>query len=50
MYSKAAKAAVWVDLKDIRSPLCHDHPLNFDRFLETLDDWGMTVTEDMDRA
>ena len=24
--------------------------LNFDRFLEKLKDWGMTVTEDMDPA
>ena len=25
-------------------------PLNLERFLEKLDDWGMTVTEDMDPA
>ena len=26
------------------------NPLNLDRLLEKLDDWGMTVTEDMDPA
>ena len=50
MVSKAADAAVWEDLKDIK-PLKYDgNPLNLDRFLEKLDDWGMTVTEDMDPA
>ena len=43
MVSKAADAAVWEDLKDI-------NPLNLDRFLEKLDDWGVTVTEDMHPA
>ena len=26
------------------------NPLNLDRFLEKLDDWGLTVTEDMPHA
>ena len=43
MISKDADAAVWEDLKDIK-------PLHLDRFLEKLNDWGMTVTEDMDLA
>ena len=50
MVSKAADAAVWEDLKDIKPPTYHGNPLNLDRFLEKLDDWGMTVTEDMDPA
>ena len=50
MVSKAADAAVWEDLKDIRPPMYDGNPLNLDRFLEKLDDWGMTVTEDMDPA
>ena len=50
MVSKAADAAVWEDLKDIRPPTYDGNPLNLDRFLEKLDDWGMTVTEDMDPA
>ena len=50
MVSKAADAAVWEDLKDIRPPVYDGNPLNLDRFLEKLDDWGMTVTEDMDPA
>ena len=50
MVSKAADAAVWEDLKDIK-PLMYDgNPLNLDGFLEKLDDWGVTVTEDMDPA
>ena len=50
MVSKGADAAVWEDLKDIK-PLMYDgNPLNLDRFLEKLDDWGLTVTEDMDPA
>ena len=50
MVSKAADAAVWEDLKDIK-PLTYDgNPPHLDRFLEKLDDWGMTVTEDMDPA
>ena len=50
MVSKAADAAVWDDLKDIKPPTYDGNPLNLDRFLEKLDDWGMTVTEDMDPA
>ena len=50
MVSKAADAAVWEDLKDIRPPMYYGNPLNLDRFREKLDDWGMTVTEDMDPA
>ena len=48
MVSKAADAAVWEDLKDIKPPTYGGNPLNLHRFLEKLDDWGMTVTEDMD--
>ena len=48
--SKAADAAVWEDLKDIKPPTYDGNPHNLDRFLEKLDDWGMTVTEDMDPA
>ena len=47
MVSKAADATVWEDLKDIKPPMYDGNPLNLDRFLEKLDDWGMTVTEDM---
>ena len=50
MVSKAADAAVWEDLKDIKPPMYDGNPLNLDRFLEKLDDWGLTVTEDMDPA
>ena len=50
MVSKAADAAVWEDLKDIKPPMYDGNPLNLDRFLEKLDDWGVTVTEDMDPA
>ena len=50
MVSKAADAAVWEDLKDIKPPTYDGNPLNLDRFLEKLDDWAMTVTEDMDLA
>ena len=50
MVSKAADAAVWEDLKDIKPPTYDGNPFNLDRFLEKLDDWGMTVTEDMDPA
>ena len=50
MVSKAADAAVWEDLKDIKPPTYDGNPLNLDRFLEKLDDWGMTVPEDMDPA
>ena len=48
MVAKAADAAVWEDLKDIKPPTYDGSPLNLDRFLEKLDDWGMTVTEDTD--
>ena len=50
MVSKAADAAVWEELKDIKPPMYIGNPLNLDRFLEKLDDWGVTVTEDMDPA
>ena len=50
MVSKAADAAVWEDLKDIKPPTYDGNPLNLDRFLEKLDDWGMTVRDDMDPA
>ena len=50
MVSKAADAAVWEDLKDIKPPMYDGNPLNLDRFLEKLDDWGATVTEDMHPA
>ena len=50
MVSKAADAAVWEDLKDIKPPMYDGNPLNLDRILEKLDDWGVTVTEDMDPA
>ena len=50
MVPKAADAAVWEDLKDIKPPTYDGNPRNLDRFLEKLDDWGMTVTEDMDPA
>ena len=43
MVSKAADAPVWEDLKDIKPPMYDSNPLNFDRFLEKLDDWGLTV-------
>ena len=50
MVSKAADAAVWEDLKDIKPPKYDGNPLNLDCFLEKLNDWGVTVTEDMDPA
>ena len=50
MVSKAADAAVWEDLKDIKPPMYDGNPLNLDRFLKKLDDWGVTVIEDMDPA
>ena len=50
MVSKAADAAVWENLKGIKPPTYDGNPLNLDRFLEKLDDWVMTVTEDMDPA
>ena len=33
-----------------QAPHVRKKPLNLNRFLEKLDDWGMTVTEDMDPA
>ena len=50
MVSKAADAALWEDLKDIKPPTYDGNPLNLDKFLEKPDDWAMTVTEDMDPA
>ena len=50
MVSKVADAAVRKDLNDPRPPMYDGNPLNLDRFLENLNDWGMTVTEDMDPA
>ena len=50
MVSKAADAAVWEDLENIKPPMYDGNPLNLDRFLEKLDDWEVTVTEDMDPA
>ena len=50
MVSNTAVAASSKDLKDIRPPMYDGCPLNLDRFLENLDDGGMTVTEDMDPA
>ena len=50
MVSKAADAAVWEDLKDINPPMYDGNPLNLDRFLEKLDDWGLTVTENLPPA
>ena len=50
MVSKIADTVVWEDLKDIKPPTYDGNPLNLDRFLEKLDEWGMTVTEDMDPA
>ena len=50
MVRKAANGAVWEDLKDIRPPVYDVNPLNLNRFLKKLDDWGMTIIEDMDPA
>ena len=50
MVSKAADAAVLEDLKNIKPPMYDGNPLNLDRFLQKLDDLGMTVTEDIDPA
>ena len=47
---KAAHAAVWEDLKDIRPPLYNAKIPYLDHFLEKVDDGGMTFTEDMDPA
>ena len=48
--SKAADAAVWEDLKDMRPPVYDGSPLDLEHFLEKLDDWRMSVTKDMDPA
>ena len=40
MVSKAADAAVWEDLKDIKPPMYDGNPLNLDRFSEKLDELG----------
>ena len=48
MVSKAADAAACEDLKDICPPMYDENPVNLDPLLQKLDDWGMTVTEDMD--
>ena len=40
MVSKAADAAVWEDVKDIKPRMYDGKPLNLDRFLEKLDDMG----------
>ena len=40
MVSKAADAAMWEDLKDLKFPMYDGNPLNLDRFLEKLDDLG----------
>ena len=40
MVSKAADAAVWEDLKDIKPPMYDGNPLNLDRFLEKLERLG----------
>ena len=37
-------------LKDIKPPMYDGNPLNLDRFLEKLNDWGLTVTEDLPPA
>ena len=50
MVSKAGDAAVWEDLKHIKPPMYDGNPLNLNCSLEKLDDWGVTVTEDMDPA
>ena len=48
--SNAARGTVWEDLRNIQPPTYNGNPLNLDRFLVKVDDWGMTVTEDMDPA
>ena len=48
MVSKASDAAVWEDLKDISPPMEDGNPLKLHRFLEKLDNWGITVTEEVD--
>ena len=50
MVFKAADAAIWEDVKDIRPSMYDGNPLNLDRFLKKLHDLGMTVTEDNDPA
>ena len=48
LVSRATAAAVWEDLKDICPPIYDGNPLNLNRFLEKVDEWGLTVTEEMD--
>ena len=50
MFSKDADAAVWDNLKDLRTPIYNGRPLNLDGFLKRLEVLGMTITEDMDPA
>ena len=50
MVFKAADAAVWEDLKDIRPPMYNGNPLNLSRISQKLGDLGMTVTEDIHPA
>ena len=50
MVSKAADAAVWEYLKDIKPTMYDGNPLNLDRVANKLDFWGVTVSEDMDPA
>ena len=50
MVSNAGDAVSREYLKDIRAPMYDGNPLNFDRFLEKLDDRRMTVTEATDFA
>ena len=50
LFTKAANADVWEDLSHIQPPTYHDNPLNLDRFSEKVDEWGMTVTEDIGPA
>ena len=48
MVSRAADAALWEDLKDIRPPMYNGNPLNLDRFLEKLEHCRMTFAEEID--
>ena len=41
---------ICIPMKDIKPPMYDGNPLNLDRFSEKLDDWGVTVTEDMHPA
>ena len=40
MVSKAADAAVWEDLKDIKPPMYNGNPLNLDHFWRSWTIWG----------